>query len=293
MMNVELRYYTDPACIWSWGTEPKLRRLLWELGDSIRVWPVLGGLARSYGPSYRDEEGRIGSGIDCFADLMAHWLHVSAETGMPCDPRLWTEAKITSTYPVCMAVIAAREQGADAGMRYLRRAREALMTERRKLDHTEALLAEAGPAGIDVERFRLDLSSNAIVEAFGADLEEVRNIPEPARAAGKLKVTEGNERLSFPSLVFKGADGEPRGVWGWQPYEAYREAALAAGARAVEGGRPDALAVIERFGRCATREIEEVTGRPRPVVEAELWGLARDWRLKPVPVLTGTLWEAA
>ena len=27
-MTVELRYYTDPACEWSWGAEPKLRRLM-------------------------------------------------------------------------------------------------------------------------------------------------------------------------------------------------------------------------------------------------------------------------
>ncbi len=291
MMTVELRYYTDPACIWSWGAEPKLRRLIWELGDSIAIWPVMGGLARSYGPSYRDEEGRIGSGVDCFADLMAHWLYVSAETGMPCDPRLWTEAKITSTYPVCMAVIAAREQGREAGMSYLRRAREALVTERRKLDHTDALLAEAARAGIDVERFRVDLSSNAIVEAFGADLDQVRAVPEAARAAGGLKRTEGRERLSFPSMVFTGADGAAHGVWGRAPYEAYREAALAAGASVANERRPEPLEVIERFGRSATREVEELTGRARPVVEADLWSLARDWRLKPVPVLAGALWE--
>jgi predicted DsbA family dithiol-disulfide isomerase len=292
MMTVELRYYTDPACIWSWGAEPRLRRLEWEFGESIRVWPVMGGLARSYGPTYRDEEGRIGAGTDCFADLIAHWLYVTAETGMPCDPRLWTEAKITSTYPVCMAVIAAREQGAAAGMRYLRRAREALVVERRKLDHTEALVAEGGAAGIDVERFRIDLDSNAILEAFGGDLDEVRRIPEAARSAGAVRVTEGRERLAFPSVELV-AEGSRHGVWGWRPYEAYREAALAAGA-SPETQRPaEPLEAIERFGRCATREIEELTSRPRPVVEAELWALARDWRLRPVPALTWTLWELA
>ena len=293
MMTVAARYYTDPACIWSWGTEPKLRRLIWELGGSFEIRPVMGGLARSYGPSYRDEEGRIGSGGDCFADLMAHWLDVSARTGMPCDPRLWTEAKITSTYPACMAVVAAREQGADAAMRYLRRAREALITERRKLDHADALLAEAGAAEIDVERFRIDLASNAIVEVFGADLDRVRDIPREARAAGRLKVTEGRERVSFPSLVFEGDDGVEHGVWGWQPYDAYREAALAAGATVAAHRRPEPLEVLERFGRSATREVEELTGRPRTVVEAELWALARDWRVKPLTVLTGALWEPA
>jgi len=293
MMTVELRYYTDPACIWSWGAEPTLRRLEWEFGDSVRAWPVMGGLARSYGPSYRDEEGRIGSGTDCFADLIAHWLYVTAETGMPCDPRLWTEAKITSTYPVCMAVIAAREQGAAAGMRYLRRAREALVVERRKLDHTEALVAEAGAAEIDVERFRIDLGSNAILEALGADLDEARRIPEAARSAGAVRVTEGRDRLTFPSAEFVAEDGSLHAVWGRRSYEAYREAALAAGATAEAERPPEPLDAIERFGRCATREVEELTARPRPVVEAELWALARDWRLKPVPALTGTLWELA
>ena len=292
MMSIEIRYQTDPACVWSWASEPKLRRLVWEFGDAIALHPVMGGLARSYGPSYRDDEGRIGAGSDCFADLMAHWLNVAAETGMPVDPRLWTEAKITSTYPACMAVIAAREQGDAAGLTYLRRVREALFTERKKLDYTDALIAEAGPAGLDVERFRVDVASNAIVEAFAADLEEVREIPPEARAADKVGVTEGRERVSFPSLLFRGAERR-HGVWGWQPYDAYRDAALAAGAQPQTDRRPHPLEAIERFGRLATRELEELTGMPRPVLEAELWGMAREWTLRPTPVLTGTLWERA
>jgi hypothetical protein len=60
-----------------------------------------------------------------------------------------------------------------------------------------------------------------------------------------------------------------------------------------DGRASSAEAVVERFGRCATREVEELTGRPRPLVEAELWEAAREWRLRPVGVLTGTLWEDA
>ena len=293
MMTVELRLYTDPACIVSWAAEPKLRRLAWEFGSELEVRVVMGGLARSYGPSYRDEEGRIGAGADCFADLIAHWLDVAAESRMPCDPRLWTEAGITSTYPACMAVVAAREQGAEAGSAYLRRAREALVTERKKLDHTEALVAEAGPAGIDPKRFRIDLESNAILEAFAADLDEVREIPASAREAGIVRRTEGRDRLSFPSAIFVSSEGARHPVWGLQRYERYRAAATAAGATPASTAPPEPLEAIERFGRCATREIEELTGRPRPVVEAELWAHAREWRLRPVPALTGTLWEAA
>lgn len=292
-VSVKVRYYTDPACTWSWGSEPKLRRLIWEFGDDLRFRWVLGGLARSYGSEYSDSEGAIGSGADCFSDLIAHWLDVAVETGMPCDPRIWAKNPISGTYPACMAAKAAQEQGSEAGYRYLRRLREGLIVEGRKLDHVEALLAEAGPAGLDVERFRIDISSNAITEAFATDLDEVRDIPQAARDAGKTKTTEGNERLSFPSAVFIAEDGERHGVWGWQPYEAYREAALAAGATVANEGPLEPLDAIERFGRLATREAEELSGRPRPLVEAELWAAAAEWKVKPLPALTGTMWEKA
>lgn len=292
-VSVVARALTDPACPWSWGSEPKLRRLAWEFGSSLEWRWVMGGLARSFGPAYRDSEGDIGSGPNCFADLMAHWLRVAAEARMPCDPRIWTQNPLSSTYPACQGVKAAAEQGADAATRYLRRAREAIMVERTKLDHAEALVAAAGEAGLDVDRFRLDLTSNAILEAFAADLDEVRAVPEEAREAGAVRSTEGNERVSFPSLVFVAEDGARHGVWGWRPYEDYREAALAAGAK-VERERPAELVeAIEAFGRSATREVEELCARPRPPVEAELWALARDWRLRPIEALTGTLWELA
>jgi predicted DsbA family dithiol-disulfide isomerase len=288
---VEVRYMTDPACSWSWGSEPKLRKLMWEFGDQLRFRWVMGGLARSYGPDYRDEEGEIGSGPDCFADLMAHWLGVSAKTGMPCDPRIWVQNPISSTYPACMAVKAASEQGPDAGYRYLRRLREGLMVERRKLDHTEALVAEAGPAGLDVDRFRIDLDSNATLEMFAADLDEVRDVPDEVREAGLVRMTEGRERVPFSSAVFVGADGERHAVWGWRPYEAYRDAALAAGAAFANEGPLEPEAAVERFGRVASVEAEVLAERPRPLVEAELWRLATEWKLKPAGDRNATLWE--
>jgi putative protein-disulfide isomerase len=289
-LAIEVRYYTDPACPRSWGNEPTLRRLMWEFGEQLDFTWVMGGLARQYGPDYRDRESGIGFGSDRFADLMGHWLQVAAESGMPIDARLWRQNPISSTYPACQAVEAAAEQGPALTYRYLRRLREGLMIERRKLDHLEALVGEAGPVGLDSDRFRIDLGSHAITEAFAVHLEEVRNPPEGARMDGCVTQTEGRDRLSFPSAVFRGEGGSEHGVWGRQPYEAYRQAAEATGARAA-AGRPEALEAVERFGRCATRELEELTGKPRPVVEAELWALARDWKLKPTQAAAGTIWE--
>src|SRR3954469_11773849 len=281
-MPVDVRCYTDPACPWSWGSESKLRRLMWEFGDLLRFTWVMGGLARSYGAGYRDTESGVGSGPDCFGDLMGQWLETAAESGMPIDARIWAQNPIASTYPACQAVKAAAEQGPDAAYRYLRRLREGLMMERKKLDHAEALIGEAGPAGLDTDRFRIDLSSNAITEAFAADLDEVRDPAAEAREQGKVSQTEGHDRVSFPSAVFRGDDGSEHGVWGWRPYEDFRDAALAAGAKAERTELADPVEAIRLFGRCTTRELEELTGRPRPVLDADLWALARNWRLRPV-----------
>jgi hypothetical protein len=224
---------------------------------------------------------------------MSHWLNVAGRTGMPCDPRLWTEAPISGTFPACVAVEAASEQGWEAGYRYLRRVREGLLCARRKLDERAVLLDEAGPAGLDVDRFEAALSSEDPVDAFSAHLEEVRDVPQEARDAGKTSVTEGHERLTFPSAVFIGADGERRGVWGFQPVAAYREAALAAGARQVNQGALPVLAAAARFGRLAVPEVELLAGTEPIETRVELWRLASSGALRPVPALTGTLWELA
>jgi hypothetical protein len=81
-------------------------------------------------------------------------------------------------------------------------------------------------------------------------------------------------------------------VYGFRPYEEYREAALAAGAEPT-GEELGALDAVRRFGRMATKEVEVVCDLPTPRANAELWQLAADHRLRPIRVLTGWLWEAA
>jgi putative protein-disulfide isomerase len=261
-MAVEVRYYTDPACPWSWSLEPVIRRLMVEFGEGLRWTYVMGGLARNFAEQ-GDKQG-------VYSRQISHWLDVADVGGMPLDPRLWTEGPIASTYPACMAVKAAVEQADDGGYRYLRELREGLFCFRRKLDTTEALVEAARTAGLSVDRFRVDLGSNAIVEAFGDDLEDFRG-----------------RDLELPSLVV----GD-RVVAGFQPYEAYFDAALAAGASPGGESLPVGPA-LRRFGRMATREVEEVCGLRGPQASAELWRLALDWQVKPVRVLTGDLWERA
>ena len=49
--------------------------------------------------------------------------------------------------------------------------------------------------------------------------------------------------------------------------------------------------MIDRFGTCATREIEELCRLPRAEVEATLWALARDGELTVETAMTGNLWN--
>ena len=278
-MAVRVRCITDPACVWSWASEPATRSLMVEFGDDLEWTFVMGGLARDFPP-----EG-----------LGHHWLEASAESAMPTDPRVWHDGPMGSSYPACMAVKAAAEQADDGGYRYLRRLREGIFCFNRKLDSAEALVEEARAAGLDAERFRIDLNSHATVEAFGADLEEARDVPDVVREAGQVSCSRpaDAERVSFPTLRFEGEGGEVRYICGYRSPERYRGAAVGVGARPSGEPRPGVLEALGRFGRMAPPEVTAVCDLAPPKAEAELAALALDWRVRPVPVLAGRLWEPA
>jgi predicted DsbA family dithiol-disulfide isomerase len=257
-------YYTDPACPSSWAAEPALRRLLMEYGDALDLHLVMGGLAREFQRPL---------------DTMRHWID-AAESGMPVDPRLWLDAPPRSSYPACLAVKAAAEQGLDGP--YLRRVREGLAYERRSLDSPEPLVDVArGVPGLDVERFRIDLASNAITESFGADLERTRG--EGADLRGD------RPRVAFPSLQVLGPAGE-RWAYDTADPDTWVAAARDAGAEPAGGARPDPLGALRRFGAMATPEVAAVCGMPGPTAPAELWRLAAAWQVRAERHLSGEIW---
>ena len=256
-----------------------MRALMVEFGDDLDWTFVMGGLAREFPP-----EG-----------LAQHWMDAAAESAMPTDPRVWREGPMKSSYPACIAVKAAAQQASDGGYRYLRALREGIFCFGRKLDTSEALVGEGRDTGLDVERFRINLASNATVEAFGADLEEARDVPDVVRRSDQVSCSGavGEERVSFPTLRFDGEGGEVRWVCGFRPVEAYREAVLGAGGHPSGDPRPGVLDAVQRFGRMAAPEVAAVCDIPPLKAEVELSALALEWRLRPVSVLAGRLWEPA
>ena len=241
-----------------------MRRLQTEFGAEVQITYVMGGLARQY----EDDQSR----------LARNWLDAASESGMPVDPRAWnTPGAIGSTFPACMAFKAAEEQGAEAAERYLRALREGIMCRRRKLDGAAALVDEARTAGVDAERFRIDLESNAIIEAFGADLQDTRE--------------RGIELL--PVLLFSGDDGAEQQFGARAGYDAWRRAALSCGAKPADGQPPSVEEALARFGSLAAVEVAAVCDLPGPRAHAELWRLATEWRVRPERFLTGELWALA
>jgi putative protein-disulfide isomerase len=264
MPQIRVSYYTDPACPWSWAAEPALRGLQALFGADVPITYVMGGLAREFKRP---------------AETARHVLDAAAASGMPADARLWLDHPPASSYPACLAVKAAAEQGLDGP--YLRAVREGLMVRRQKLDGPEALtdVARRIP-GLDVARFAIDLRSNAIVEAFGADLDRARAAALP-----------GEPRVAFPSFRVTGADGGEHWVRdGWEPGP-LREAAVAAGGEAVPA--PGVEEALRRFGPMATAEVAAACDLPGPGAPAELWRLAGEWRVRAERVLGGELWTAA
>jgi putative protein-disulfide isomerase len=262
-------YYTDPGCAWSWSIEPHVRRLAVEFDGEVEISFVMSGIREK--PAGPDE--------------MESWLAASAASAMPVDVRLWLEGGPSSTYPACLAVKAAGEQGSPAA--YLRALREGFAFRRRRLDHAEAFESVARErGGLDLERFRIDMGSHAILEAFGSDLERARAVDERHHSPDR-------GRVKLPSIEFVGASGAVHGVYGPQPWEAYRDAAWAAGATPSSAPPPTVLEVLARFGPMANAEVAAVCQLPGPRAPAELWALASEWKVSVERTLGGEMWTLA
>lgn len=267
---VHTYYYTDPMCPWSWAIEPALRKLSVEFAGELDVRYVMCGMAREVGDT---------------RPLVSEMLEAADQSGMPVDVRLWLAAPPRSSYPSCLAVRAAAEQG-DPGP-FLRRLREGLLCRRRKLDGADALIEEARAVpGLDLEKLRLGLASHGVLEAFAADLER-------CGAVSPEHHSPGADRVKLPSLEFAGADGSVHGVYGPTDYGALRAAAVAAGATPSATGPLSVEDALRRFGTMATPEIALVCDLPGPRGPAELWRLALEWRVRAERVGSGYLWSLA
>ena len=132
--GLEITYYTDPLCCWSWGFEPQWRRLLYELNDKIRYRYCMGGLLPKW-KNYNDNLNSVTRPIQ----MGPVWMHAKEISGMPMDYNIWMRDPPSSSYPACLAVKCASIQSLRAEEKYLRMVREELMINGKNISNRAVL----------------------------------------------------------------------------------------------------------------------------------------------------------
>lgn len=247
-VEVEVIQVTDPASPQGWGAEPLRRQIGQSFGAGVRWRVVLSGLARE---------------VDEPARLALELLDAAAASGMPVDARGWLADPPRSTYPACLAVLAAREQGRDASL--LRVLREGFCLRRRRPDSRDALLAAAREVpGLDTVRFGVALESSATLEAFGDDLAWARE-----HHAGNHAFFVAGERVAPEGLA----------------------PALEAAGATPGSVRPGVAETLQDHGPLAGAEVAALCRLPLLRVTGELWRLALELGARAEPVGSGELWH--
>lgn len=275
--QIEITYYTDPLCSWSWAFEAEWRRLRYEFGNQLGWRYVMGGLLADW-ERFSDPLNDITRPIQ----MGPHWLQVKYLAGVPIEERIWHTDPPASSYPACIAVKAAERQGAAAGEAYLRRLREAVMLEQRNIARRDVLidLAETLAAQrladvtFDVARFQADMDQPALLDAFRDDLKDARY-----RDIGR-----------FPTLILRASNGQAIIIVGYRPYDALR-AALASSAPDLQPifSAADAVAYIKHWGSATAREVAEAMGQDQQRTVESLDAAVRNGEL----VQTGLIYRDA
>jgi len=243
--QLQIVYYTDPLCSWSWAFEPQWRRLRYALGNQVTWTYQMGGMIDDW-QHYNDPLNDIHRPVQ----MGPQWFQVRALSGMPLNERIWYEDPPTSSYPACLGVKAAQRQGAVQGESYLRRLREAVMLERRNIARREVLLSLAEALAVeqpafDARLFAQDLDNPAVLDDLRSDLKDARY-----RNIGR-----------FPTLILRHPTGQAVILVGYRPYAALCDvlARLAPELTPLQTAT-DLLAYISQWGRMTAREVAEGLG---------------------------------
>jgi len=172
---LQITYYTDPLCCWSWAFEPVIQQLRAGYGSRIGWRNCMGGMLSQW-TSYHDTLHAVSRPVQ----MGPVWMQARQLTGVALDDSIWFRDPPASSYPACVAVKCAGLQSAAAEELYLHKVRSAVMTAGRNIAKKEVLLALAvelaaeQPGAFNAERFAGELGSDAAINAFRADLQEVR-----------------------------------------------------------------------------------------------------------------------
>jgi predicted DsbA family dithiol-disulfide isomerase len=171
--QLEIIYYTDPLCCWSWAMEPQIRRLQFEYDDRLKWRYCMGGLLPGW-HNYSDEINSVTKPLQ----MGPLWLHAHEVSGMPINSAVWKNDPPSSSYQCCIAVKCAHLQSPEAGTRYLRLLRRAIMIHGINISKEDILYEIADELSgdrrihFDVLKFKADMENGNGLKAFRSDMQE-------------------------------------------------------------------------------------------------------------------------
>ena len=244
--QVEITFYTDPLCCWSWAFEPQWRRLQYEFQNILSARYVMTGLL----PAWQNYNDPIYS-VSRPMQMGPVWHEASLASGMKIYDRIWVENPPASSYPACIAVKCAELQSKSAGVTYLRMVREAVMLQGKNIAQQDVLtgiaheLAEGSPDLLNINTFLYDLiESDNGIEAFRKDLNEVQS----------KNITR------YPTLILRSANKPSIIITGYRPYSVLIDAMKQVTETAFLCHPHSREAYIKYWGNITQREVEEVFG---------------------------------
>jgi len=211
--GIEVTFYTDPLCCWSWVMEPEWRKLQEKFGTAMSVSYKMAGLL----PSWHNFTDSLNS-IRNPGQMGPEWMHAKAISGVDIDPGIWLSDPPASSFPACIGVKCAGLQSKEAEDKYLYLLRESVMVNKENIARTDVLLQLAGLlstslSSFDLFTFREDLLGERGKNAFRIDWQEAKY--------------KGITRL--PTLIFRSAVGPPVLLSGFQNYDTMEQTVLTLG----------------------------------------------------------------
>ncbi len=243
---VDIVYYTDPLCCWSWAFEPQWRRLRYEFGTNVRWRYCMGGLIPSWKAFYD-----AANAVSRPAQMGPVWMEASHLTGMPIQNAIWMTHPPASSYLACIGVKCAELQSPTAGERYLRLLREAVMLQGKNIAlqsvllHVAQDLEEQDSTLFSASQFQKDMQEHKGKEAFRADLQEVQS----------LQISR------FPTLIFRRSGHKSLMVSGHRPYAVLLDIMQQIAPELKPQQNIDAAEYLAYWGPMTDREMSEVVDR--------------------------------
>lgn len=256
--SIKVLYFTDPVCSTCWLTEPYIEKLLLEYGPMLEMDCKMGGLM----PSWKHFK-RIDPNLSNEVYLSRLWNQQSLEYGVVMDGNIWLQDPINSSYPASIAYYAAKRQDRTLGFAMLRTLREMLFLQNKNIGEERHLITAAIQHKLDLPQFLDDCSNGVALADLKHDISE-RN---------KWKIEY------FPTLVFVNQDGHvgigkiPTLEVGFDELYADWEQiinTLSPGMPEKKTVHSDVLAILKTYQKNTVRELEIISGYPRPTIESVL-----------------------